>query len=353
MNMKVNKVLTIIVLIGFTLTVVAFSVFSRQRPQEFEGVRRFEEDKSLIGFSLDGMVIERWQHDVDIFKTKAEELGYHVEITNAYEDAQKQIEQIQMLANEGAQAIVIIACDKDSLSEVIEEVKKKGVIVIAYDRLIMEADVDAYISFDNIAVGEKMAEALIEVKPEGNYIIINGAPTDYNASMFNEGYYNVLKEHIDSGEITVVEEVWAENWREEYAYNAVSRLLEKDVVIDAIIGANDRIAEGAISVLSEYGLVGEIPVVGHDADISACQNIVEGKQLMTVYKPIKTLAEGAVKTVDQLIKNGKISYQTTIFDGKYEIPYIQYDVIAVDENNMRETVIKDLFHNEDDIYLND
>jgi D-xylose transport system substrate-binding protein len=351
MGSKVNKWILIMMMCGFILIIFVFTLLNKPKPQEYEGVRRTENEQPLIGLSVDGMVIERWQHDVDIFKTKAEELGYHVEVTNAYEDVQKQIEQIRMLANEGAKAIVIIACDKDSLSEVIEEVKKKDIVVIAYDRLIMRADVDAYISFDNIAVGEHMARALIEVQPEGNYVIINGAPTDYNASMFNEGYYNNLKPYIDDGSIVILEEVWAENWREEFAYNTVSRLLEKGKNIDAIIGANDRIAEGAISVLLEYGLVGEIPVVGHDADISACQNIVEGKQLMTVYKPIKTLAEGAVNTVDQLINGHEITYQETIFDGEYEVPYIQYDVVPVYDYNMRETVIKDLFHNEEDVYL--
>ena len=308
--------------------------------------------KPIIGISADAMVIERWQKDIDILKSKAEELGFSVEVTNAYENAEKQKEQIKSLVQEGAKAIFIIAYDKDSLKEVVEEAKKKGVIIIAYDRLISNANVDAYVSFDNVAVGEYMAMALIQEVPKGNYVIINGSPTDNNCSMFNKGYYKILNPYIKKGDIRIIKEVWADNWREEFAYNTVGELLQKGAKIDAIIGANDRLAEGAISILSEYGLAGKIPVVGHDADISACQKIVEGKQLMTVYKPIRTLAEGAIDVAVKLLKNEEIEYNETIFDGTYNVPYVKFDVIPVDASNMKQTVIADLFHNEEDIYRN-
>ncbi len=349
MNLRINLLLVGSICIGVIFLAIVFYGSMRRRGRN--PLEEFSDSRPLIGFSIDSMVIERWQHDVDIFKTKAEELGYRVEITNAYEDPEKQIEQIRMLGNEGAKAIVIVAYDKNGLADVVEEMKNKNIIVIAYDRLIMHGNVDAYISFDNVAVGEYMAGALLDVQPKGNYVIINGAPTDHNATMFNEGYYNKLTPYIQEGHIRILEEVWAENWREEFAYNTIRQLLEKGEKIDAVIGANDRIAEGAISVFLEYGQAGEVPIVGHDADISACQNIVEGKQLMTVYKPIKILAEGAVETVDRFIRGEDIAYGKTIYDGTYGVPYIQYDVIPVYEYNIGETVIKDLFHQKEDIYL--
>lgn len=308
--------------------------------------------KLMIGFSTGDLVIERWQKDIDILKTRAEELGYEVEVVNSYEDSTKQIEQIRTLIKEEAVAIFIIALDKGALVDVVEEAKKQGIIVIAYDRLIENANVDAYISFDNIAVGHNMAEALVEQVPKGNYVIINGSPLDHNSQMFNEGYYIALEEAIEKNEIHIIEEVWADNWREDIAYDTISRLLESGEQIDAIIGANDRLAEGAISVLSEYGLVGEVAVVGHDADISACQRIVEGKQLMTVYKPIKILAEGAIELVDQMLEDKEIVIEDTINDGKYDVPYIKFGVISVNADNMEATVIKDFFHSEEDIYRN-
>jgi D-xylose transport system substrate-binding protein len=340
------RIVGIIILI--LLIIITVRIFSKDNSNKTN--IDIEDYKPMIGISADSLVIERWQRDVEILKSKGEEAGYKVEVVNAYEDSNKQEQQIKSLIDEGAKVIFIIAYDKDSLSEVIEEAKRKNVIIISYDRLIRNANVDAYISFDNVAVGEYMAKALVEKVPKGNYVIINGSSKDNNSSMFNEGYYNILKDYIDRGDITIVKEVVAEDWREEFAYDTVSELLQEGVQIDAIIGANDRLAEGAISVLSEYGLVGKVPVVGHDADISACQNIVEGKQLMTVYKPIKNLAEGAFQVAMRLLANQKVQYEETIFDGTYNIPYIKFDAIPVDASNMKETVIADLFHREEDIY---
>lgn len=351
LNFKNVFIITISVVIAiFVFITVYNNIFvPKQEPRRTLEV---EDGKPMLGFCVDAMVIERWQKDINIVKTKAEELGFEVEVLNAYESGEKQIEQIRTLVNEGAVAIFVLPYDKDGLSEVIAEAKREGVIIISYDRLIANADVDAYVSFDNVLVGEHMAKALVEEVPEGNYLIINGSPLDHNAFMFNEGYYNVLDPYIESGQITIIDEVWADNWREEFAVDALSSLLVEGIQIDAIIGANDRLAEGAISVLSEFGLVGTIPVVGHDADVSACQKIVEGKQLMTVYKPIKNLAEGSVELVYKMLQNEDVEIVETISDGTYDVPFYKFDVIPVNASNMRETVIEDLFHREEDVYRN-
>jgi len=309
-----------------------------------------EAKKPMIGLSIDSMVIERWHRDVDIIKTRGEELGFQVEVVNAYEDGDKQVDQLRSLIKEGAKALLILPHEKDKLTEVVEEAKKQGIIVIAYDRLITDADVDAYVSFDNVAVGEAIAEAMVEAVPEGNYVIINGAPSDNNSAMVHQGFFNVLQPRIDSGAIQVIHETWAVNWREEFAYSALARLLQEEEQVDAVLCANDLLAEGAISALAEYGLAGDVPVAGQDANISACQRIVEGKQLMTVYKPLKNLAEGSVELVYSLLEGGTLSNQETINDGSYEVPYVKFDVIPVTVENMRETVIKDFFHSEEDVY---
>ncbi|WP_461206572.1 substrate-binding domain-containing protein [Clostridium sp. DL1XJH146] len=353
MNQLKNKrrlTITSIIILIILISVIGLKFFKDNKNELVKADT--EDDRTMIGISIDGMVIERWQKDVDILKSKAEELNYRVEVLNAYEDAKKQENQIKSLVEEGAEVIIIIAYDKNTLQDVVKEAKRKGVIVIAYDRLIMNANVDAYVSFDNIAVGEYMAKALVDKVPKGNYVIINGSPKDNNSLMFTKGYYNILDPYILNGDIKIVKEVWAENWREEFAYDTISDLLKEGVEIDAIIGANDRLAEGAISILSEYGLAGEVPVVGHDADISACQKIVEHKQLMTVYKPIKNLAEGTIDVAVELLENRQLEYNETIYDGTYEVPYVKFDVIPVDANNMKETVVADLFHSEEDIYRN-
>ena len=160
---------------------------------------------------------------------------------------------------------------------------------------------------------------------------------------------SALKPSIEAGDVKIVKEVWADDWREEPAYDAVIEVVNEGETIDAIIGANDHLAEAAIRALAINGLAGEVLVAGHDADISACQRIVEGTQYVTIYKPIKKLAETAFDLAISLAMGQDLEVTTTIDNG-YDIPYIKLDVIAVTKENIDETVIADGFHKQEEIY---
>ncbi len=309
-----------------------------------------EDGEIVIGYCADNLVIERWQRDQEIFIAKAMEQDVKVIVLNANEDNETQKNQILSLIEKKVDVIVVIPYDKEGLTEVIDLARKEGIKVIAYDRLIKNTVIDAYISFDNVKVGQLQAEALLEKVPTGNYVIINGSPDDNNSSMFNEGYMLALAESIKSKQIKVVQESWADNWREEPAYEAVSDLLDEGVHIDAIIAANDRLAEAAINALAEEGLAGQVMVAGHDADISACQRIVEGTQYVTIYKPIRDLAESALNLAIQMAMGEEIEYEETINNGTIDVPYIKLDVMTVTEETMLETVVADGFHLKEDIY---
>lgn len=312
-----------------------------------------DDGKITIGFCADNLVIERWQRDQEIFQAKAKEKGVDVIVYNANEDNATQIQQIHQLIDKKVDVIVIIPYDKDGISDAVAEAQKAGIRVIAYDRLINNADIDAYVTFDNLKVGQIQAEALVEVKPTGNYVLINGSPEDNNSSMFRDGYMSVLNQEISRGNIQIVNEVWADKWREEPAYEVIVETLNQGITIDAIIGANDRLAEAAIQALAENGLAGEVIVAGHDADISACQRIVEGTQYITVYKPLRLLAETAVDLAIDLAMGKDVSIEATIDNGLKEVPYIKLDVLPVTVDTMEETVIDDGFHNREDIYRNE
>lgn len=311
-----------------------------------------EEDKIVIGLVIDGLVIERWQKDRDIFVSKAKELGAEVIVKNANEDTGRQVEQIYTIIEEGIDVLVVIPYDMDRLSQCIRAAKKKGIKVISYDRLIRNSDLDVYIGFDSVKVGQLMAGALYEKVPEGNYIIINGSPKDNNSFMFNSGFKLALQKGLENGRINIVDEVWSEDWREEEAYNTVNKAISEGKKIDAVIGGNDRLAEGAIKALSENRLADDVSVVGHDAELSACQRIVEGIQIATVYKPIKVLAEGAAELAVNMAKGNEIKYIHTIDNGKMQVPFIQYQPILVIRENMMDTVIKDGFHTMEEVYRN-
>lgn len=337
-----------LILIGAVIVIiVATSVLTWM---DFRNKRIQDDGIVTIGYAADNFVIERWKRDKDIFKEKAKEEGIEVIFYNANENNEIQVKQIKSLIEQRVDVLVVIAYDKDGITGVINEAIKEGIKVIAYDRLIKNANVDAYISFDNVKVGELMAEELLKEVPVGNYVIINGSPDDNNSFMFNKGYMNILRKHIDEGKIIVLEEIWAEKWREEPAYELVSDILNGGTQINAIIAANDRLAEAVIRALAERGLAGKVYVAGHDADISACQRIIEGTQHVTIYKPIRLLAEATVDLAIRLANGENIEGHEKIDNGLYMVPYIKLDVIAVTEQNMIDTVIKDGFHLKEDVF---
>lgn len=302
-----------------------------------------------IGFIAETFTVERWEVDRDIFVAKARELGAEVIVQNAYENTARQIQIARDMVSQGVDALVIIAYEKDALADVVEYASDNGVVVVAYDRLILDANVDLYISFDNFKVGHLMAEELVEEIPSGSYLVLNGAPTDNNAYFFRDGYMDLLNK---TDGIEIVEETWISDWRDEVAYNYVSDFLSSGGRVDAVVAANDRVADGAIRALSEYQLAGIIPVTGQDAELGACRRIVEGTQLMTVYKPIRVLAEGAAQAVVDLVNGVILNGYSYINDGTYDVKYIEYTPIAVTKENMIYTVINDGVYTKDQVYKN-
>ncbi len=340
--MKKRKILYAAVLL-VVVTVAALVLFLSNHARKDDGILK-------IGFCADSLVIERWLRDQEKFTKLAAEAGAVVTVYNANESNERQNEQIRKLIEEDADVIVIIAYDKNGIAEAVNDAADAGIKIIAYDRLFYDAHIDVYISFDNVKVGRLMGEALVKAVPTGNYIIINGSPDDNNSAMFREGYMNVIAPPAAKDDISIIADIWAEDWREDYAYEAVADALRSGADIDAILAANDRLAEAAIRALAEKGLAGEAVVAGHDADVAACQRIVEGTQYMTVYKPIDILAQKAVDLCLQLDAGEAVASGMTINNGYSDIPYIKLDVVAVTKENMDETVIADGFHSWESIY---
>ncbi|KHL06963.1 UNVERIFIED_CONTAM: sugar ABC transporter substrate-binding protein, partial [Mumia flava] len=161
-----------------------------------------------IGFCIDDLRVERWSRDRDYFVAAAEKLGAKVSVQSADASEQRQISQIENLISRGVDVIVIVPFNSKALTNVVAEAKKAGIKVVSYDRLILDADVDAYISFDNEKVGELQAQGVFNVRPKGNYFLLGGAPTDNNAKMLRQGQLKVLQPAIDRGDIKVVGSQW-------------------------------------------------------------------------------------------------------------------------------------------------
>ena len=312
-----------------------------------------EDDKVQIGFCFDSFVIERWQRDRDVFVSMAKELGAEVNIQNANGDIDEQKKQIDYFIKKGMDVIVIVCIDSTSLKSSVKKAKEAGIKVIAYDRLIKDSDVDLYVSFDNEMVGEMMGQALVDAGlKDGKVIMLCGSPTDSNVPLVEKGFEAVMEENNNE----IIDKVYAEGWRAETASEYVYNYLSNVIRADAIMCGNDDLASRAVNALSVKRLAGEKLVVGQDADLEACQRIVEGTQLMTVYKPIEKLAQTAAEYAVKLAKGEILSAEgeemPTMSDGSFEIPYVSIEPVSVTESNMDEVIIKSGFHLKEDIYLN-
>ncbi|NLK87410.1 MAG: substrate-binding domain-containing protein [Clostridiaceae bacterium] len=313
---------------------------------------RYEDDVLRIGFIYETMTVERWQRDRDIFVAKAENLGAKVIVKDAYEDSDRQREIGIEMIDQGVDVLVIVAFDKDSLKDLVKYAHSRDVKVIAYDRMIKDVDIDFHLSFDNTEVGYLMGKAATEKVPAGNYLILNGTKRDNNSFMLNEGYYSVLAPYIEKGDIKIVGETWIDFWRDEGSYDYVSKILNSGQQIDAIIAANDQLAGGAITALSENRLAGKVFVTGQDAELGACRRIVEGTQGSTVYKPIRVLAEAAAEIAVKMAKDEDIGPYETMSNGAYDINCRIFSPQLVTKDNIDETVIKDGFFTAEQVYIN-
>lgn len=312
-----------------------------------------DDGRIRIGLSLDTLQEERWQRDRDLFKAAAEALGAEVDVQAANSDDAKQIAQAESLISQGVDVLVVVPHNAEATAAIVEKAHEAGIKVLAYDRLIKNSDVDLYISFDNERVGEMQAEAIVKVAPKGKYVYIGGSETDNNAHLFKKGAFNVLQPYIDRGDIQVVYEQWTKDWNPANALaNMENALTANNNQIDAVIAANDGTAGGVIQALAAQGLAGKIPVSGQDAELAACQRIVEGTQTMTVYKPIKALAEKAAEVAVKMAKGEPIETNQTVNNGMIDVPSILLDPIAVDKTNIDDTVIADGFHSREDVYRN-
>ena len=306
--------------------------------------------KIRIGLSLETLAVARWQGDRDRFTAKANAMGAEVLAISANGDDTQQMKDCQSLIANKVDVLVIVPHDGRLMAKAVEEAHKQGIPVIAYDRLITDCDLDLYMTFDNVEVGRQQARFLVDrMGGKGAMVRVLGAPTDNNAKLFKQGQDEILDPLIKSGAITIVHEDWAENWDPINAKKIVKAAITKNVPFQGVLASADIVASGSVQALTEEKLTG-IFVTGQDAELSACQQIVDGSMTMTIYKPLHLLANGAAETAVKLAQHKPVIATGAINNGKTDVPAILYKVLTVHKDNLCETVIADGFQDFDKVY---
>ncbi len=347
MRAKGIKILSLLIILClFVLT------GCKERKTSQAAERKEQDNVVRIGITFDSFVIERWQRDRDVFVSAAQELGAEVNVQNANGDMEEQIAQIDYFIEKKMDVIVVVmvasGADPAGLVNAVQRAGRAGIPVMAYDRLILNAGVDLYISFDNEEVGRLMGEHMREHLEDGGDVLqICGPMADYNVPQVMTGFDKALK---GSG-LKIAFTEHAEGWLGETGFSVTGSYLAAREAPKGIMCGNDSIAGHAIRALSERRLAGKICVVGQDADLDACQRIVEGTQCMTVYKPVERLARRAAEMCAALAEGKETAVSETINDGTFDVPYERLEPVAVTKENMDE-VITGKYHEEGDIYLN-
>lgn len=308
-----------------------------------------------IGFLMETYNLDRWKRDESYFRQKADSLGAQVLKAVADGDQNRQNNQADNFLTQGINGLVVVPKNLNTAAAIIKDAHENHVPVIAYDRLILDCDLDMYITFDNKRVGYLQAEGILKAVPEGNYILLGGASSDNNAKLIREGQLEAIKEHEEKTgkKINILADPYLDNWDREEARRRISNLLTKfraeGKKIDAIVASNDATAGGVVAALKAENLQGKVAVSGQDAELTACQRIVEGTQTVTVYKPIRQLATTSAEAIIQLAKGKKpveviksLGYTVNYIDNGYKkVPSIFLTPVYVDKSNIVQTVIND------------
>jgi len=301
-------------------------------------------NKLLIGFSLEAMKGERWQTDLNSFQARAKELGAQVISRDADGDDDRQFQQVKDMIRAGIKVLVILPHTNAQASRMVDAAKAANIKVISYDRLVLNSDVDLYVSFDRVDIGRMQAGYLVEHAPRGNYVLIAGSPNDEGAKALHDAQMTVLQPYIDRGDIKVIADAYTKDWLPSEAYLFMLKAIDSARgQIAAVLASNDGLAGGAIQALRERDLAGKLPVSGQDADLAAVICIAQGTQTMTVYKPVTNEAVRAAEEAVRLAKGEMPHADGAVNNGKTKVPTIMLKPVLVTKENIKTTLVQDGF----------
>jgi len=262
--------------------------------------------KAKVGVILpDAASSARWETaDRKYLGEAFQAAGVDSDIQNANGDKAKFATIADQMLNSGANVLLIVNLDSPSAAAVINKAKQQGVPVIDYDRLTLGGGASYYVSFDNVAVGKAQGDGLVKCMQangdsSGPVALLNGSPTDNNATLFKQGYEKAIK---DAG-YSIAADQSVPDWDNTKAGTIFEQMYTKAngkfVGVDA---ANDGLGGAVVSVLKRNGQNGKVPVTGQDATDEGLQRVLLGDQCMTVYKAIKKESDAAAKLAIALAK---------------------------------------------------
>ncbi|MGM0603908.1 MAG: substrate-binding domain-containing protein [Bacillota bacterium] len=364
--MKKLSILLVVLLLVSSISMAAFAQddggWLSNLLGDNDGAR--EDDGEIkVGFLLKTMQEERYIKDRDAFIERAEEEGAdEVIFDSANNDENEQLSKFENMLTQGADVIVLQPVNTGTASNMVKMAHDSGVAVVNYDSLIMNSDVDLFLTQDSWAVGKLQGEAMVEWFEEnrgevkGNVVLLRGQPGDSNANAFSEGVVDTVEEHEG---LELVVDQSHEGWSPDLAMETTENALtSNDNEIDAVVANNSGMASGAVRALEAQNMADtdKVFVAGSDADLRTIRYIEQGKQTIEIFKKVKPLAYEAAEAAVALAKNPDqpidevVEIDRHVDNGAIEVPTVVTEIVVVDKDNIMDTVVADGFHEATDIF---
>lgn len=317
----------------------------------FASCTRSEDIK--IGFLIHSSSNARWQMDIKYLNERAQQLGATFMMRDAKGDENLQLKQANELLDLGVDILIVVAANQNTAGGIVRAAHDDGVKVISYDRLIRNADVDYLISFEYEKVGEFMVEYISDHVPQGNCVMLWGDANDANAQFIKTGQERALEKVNSRGQLNIVYKTFIEGWDKSTSRMEMNKILDfSNQKIDAVISSNIPLALGAYDALEEHGYPsGKVIITGMDATVEFVKSLQEGGMTMTVLKPIKELAFGAIDLAVDLDKNNfKNNFTKTVYNGRIDVPAKLFSPIVVEKTNYEKELFDNGYLKKEDVF---
>lgn len=305
----------------------------------FDPATTAEQATGTVALLLPERVLDRWEGpDRDNFEASMAEYAPEVEVLvfNALNDSAQQQEQAEQAITEGADVLVVAAVDMVAAAVIVDDAEAEGVPVIAYDRLIRDAPLDFYVTFDGEDVGRAQGEWLMaNTDDTDQLVVIHGSEDDDNAHWFADGYMAILDEAVDEGRRTIGYENWTPGWDPSAAQTSMEAALTAlDNDVQGVLSANDGMAATIIAALEAQGMAGDVPITGQDATVEGMQLILRGLQGMSVFKDLTVQADMAARIAASLLTGEGVPSELvpdTVDNGMVDVPSALLEVDVVED----------------------
>ncbi len=293
--------------------------------------------KGTIGYLNPATFRERFILESAYTMEKLDELGYETIIMHAEDDDAVQLQQGYELIEKGVDALIIVCVNGGTIAPLVREAKKKGIKVIAYNRLINNSEYDLFITGNNKNNAELFCDAALSRKPTGNYVVLGGDRFDMNGFELKMHIDSILKPHIASGDINLLYEGFVEDWSRERAAFELQKVVDiHGPDIDAVIACNDPMGLAVLDVMRKYDKIGEVITMGQDATNEMMKAIINDEAQMTIYHPHQILGYRTAELVDEMLngKNVNNIANSYTFNGFIDIPTVQINSIALEKEDI-------------------